>query len=52
MAAISVNRVLSGSVNYTVSSGTNPTAITLGNTIDPAKSAVTVTVRDSDNEGR
>lgn len=52
MAAIAVNAVYSGSVTYTSSDGVSPTPISLGGTVDPSKSVVTVTIKSADNEGR
>lgn len=52
MAAPSVKAVYSGSVTYESSDGTSPTAISLGGTIVPGNSVVTVTARNSDNEAR
>lgn len=40
-----------GGVTYTAASGTTPSAISLGTTIDPAKCEVSMTVRDGQSTG-
>ena len=50
--ATAIKAIYRGSVTYSSADGVAPAAISIGGTIDPAKSIVSITTRDSDAQNR